>query len=192
MTLIAPTDDRFINDAQLQPAPTNAIPQTSIPMPRIVIVPGLEFDPARKYRYGVHSLIAAGLIFLSFILIELRDCNWAPGIDLDQLQALHISMMIFAFFLYLLSLFGVADFIFQFKMFFLVGVLVVYTFVGIMIWMTYEAAVNPCVAIGPPIDIPGGSNVFSRGDGVGIVVLILDIFATVLMVSAAGSFYKRY
>lgn len=191
MTLTAPTDDRFVNDAQPQLTPT-VNPQTSIPMPRIVIVPGLEFNPTRKYRYGVHALIAAGLIFLSFILIELRDCNWGPGIDLDQLQALHISMMVFAFVLYLLSLFGIADFIFQFKIFFLVGVLVIYAFVGIMIWMTYEAAVNPCVASGIPIDFSGASNVFSRGDGVGIVVLILDIFATILMVSAAGSFYKRY
>lgn len=142
----------------------------------------------------MHSLAAAGLIFLSFILVELRDCNGGPGIDLDKLQALHVSMMVFAFVLYLLSLFGIADFIFQFKMFFLVGVLVIYAFVGLMIWMTFEAAVNPCQkTMFAPVDLTtGNKNVFSRSDGVGIVVLFADIFATILMVSAAGSFYKRY
>lgn len=186
----APADERFVDETS-RPSPN---PQTAIPMPRIVIVPGLEFDPSRKYRYGVHALIASGLIFLAFILIETRYCNWGPGIDLDQLQALHISMMIFTFVLYLLSLFGIADFIFQFKLFFLVGVLIIYTFVGLMVWMTYEAAVSPCVAISSaiPISTSPPSNVFSQGDAVGIIVLILDIFATILMVSAAGSFYKRY
>jgi len=158
------------------------------------VVPGLEFDPTRKYRYGTHALASAILIFISFILIELRDCNWSPGIDLDKLQALHISLMIFAFVLYLLSLFGIADFVFKYKYFFLLGILLVYTFAGLMVWMTYEAAVNPCVkTFNAPIDFSfGNKNVFSRGDGVGIVVLLLDIFATILMLSAASNFYKRY
>lgn len=164
-------------------------------MPRFILVPGLEFDPSRKYRYGVHSLMAALLIFLSFLLVEFRDCNWGPGIDLDRLQALHISLMVFALALYLLSLFGIADFIFQFKIMFLFGVLLIYSFVCLMIWMTYEAAVNPCVQTTfAPIDLnfSQNNNVFSRGDGVGIVVLLLDIFGTLFMISAAGSFYKRY
>ena len=163
-------------------------------MPRIIIVPGLEFDPARKYRYGTHALFSALLIFISFILVELRDCNWGPGVDLDRLQALHISLMVFAFVLYLLSMFGIADFIFQYKFFFLFGALLVYTFSGLMIWMTYEAAVNPCVKSFnvAPVDLTFSSNVFSRADGVGIVVLLLDIFATLLMISAASNFYRRY
>lgn len=165
-------------------------------MPRLVIVPGLEFDPQRKSRYGMHALGAAILIFISFLLIELRDCNWSPGIDLDVLQALHISLMVFAFVLYLLSLFGIADFIFQYKIMFLVGIVTIYVFAGLMAWMTYEAATNPCVKTGNlPIDLSGfdpNKNVFSRGDGVGIVVLILDIMATVLTISAAIAFYKRY
>lgn len=136
--------------------------------------------------------MAALLIFISFLLVEFRDCNGGIGIDLDRLQALHISLMIFAFALYLLSLFGIADFIFQFKIIFFVGVLVIYFFVALMIWMTYEAAVNHCVATFIPVDLNPSSNVFSRGDGVGITVLLLDIFATLFMLSAAGSFYKRY
>lgn len=165
-------------------------------MPRIVLAPGLEFDPARKYRYGMHALGAAILIFVSFLLVEFRDCNWGPGIDLDRLQALHISLMVFVFILYLVSLFGIADFIFQYKLLFLFGVLIIYAFAGLMIWMTYEAAVNPCVkTFNFPVDLTPYSskkNVFSRGDGVGIVVLILDIFATLLTLSAAANFYKRY
>lgn len=139
-------------------------------------------------------MMAALLIFLGFILVEFRDCNGGPLIDLDRLQALHISLMVFALALYLLSLFGIADFIFQFKIMFFFGVLLIYTFVGLMIWMTYEAAVNPCVAsIGAiPVDFSAKGNVFARGDGVGITVLLLDIFATLLMFSAAASFYKRY
>lgn len=127
-------------------------------------------------------------------MVEFRNCNWAPGIDLDRLQGLHVALMIFALGLYVLSLFGIADFIFQFKVMFLVGVLLIYTFFGLMIWMTYEAAVNPCVQsqTAIPIDFFPSSNVFSRGDGVGIVVLLLDIFATLFMFSAAGNFYKRY
>lgn len=127
-------------------------------------------------------------------MVEFRDCNWAPGIDLDRLQGLHVALMVFAFGLYVLSLFGIADFIFQFKIMFIVGVLLIYTFVGLMIWMTYEAAVNPCVKTQTtvPIDLFPSSNVFSRGDGIGIVVLLLDIFATLFMFSAAGNFYKRY
>lgn len=162
---------------------------------RFVLYPGLEFDPARKYRYGLHALTAAGLIFLAFILIELRDCNGGPWIDLDKLQALHISMLIFTFVLYLLSLFGIADFIFQFKFIFFGGLLVIYAFIALMVWMTYEAAVNTCVkTFNFPVDftLDPNKNVFSNGDAVGIIVLFLDIFATVLMFSAAGSFYKRY
>jgi len=165
-------------------------------MHRIIIVPGLEFDPARKFRYGMHALGSAVLIFISFLLVELRDCNWGPGIDLERLQALHVSLMVFAFVLYLLSMFGIADYIFQYKFFFLFGVLLLYTFSALMIWMTYEAAVNPCVKTFDfaPIDTAGGSNknVFSRGDAVGIIVLLLDIFGTLLMISAASNFYKRY
>lgn len=164
-------------------------------MPKVVLAPGLEFDPARKYRYGVHSLAAAALIFISFVLVEMRNCNWSPGIDLDRLQALHVSLMIFAFVLYLLSLFGIADYIFQFKFLFLGGILTVYVFVALMFWMTYEAAVNPCVRTSSvPVDFSlfRNKNVFSRGDAVGILVFILDIFATVLMVSAACNFYKRH
>lgn len=105
-------------------------------------------------------------------------------------------MLVFAFVLYILSLFGIADFIFQYKFMFLFGVLLIYTFAGLMIWMTYEAAVNPCVKAFSfvPIDptIGANKNVFSRGDGVGIVVLLLDIFATIMMISAATNFYKRY
>lgn len=167
----------------------------SVPMSRVILAPGLEFDAARKHRYGMHALAAAILILISFILVEVRDCNGGPGIDLDRLQALHISMLVFAFVLYMLSLFGIADFIFQYKVFFLVGVLLVYIFAGFMIWMTYEAATNPCVKTFPqaPVDLSfSKKNVFSRGDIVGIIVLLLDIFATILMISAAMSFYKRY
>lgn len=168
--------------------------QTYIPMPRITLAPGLEFNPARKYRYGMHSAGAAFLIFIAFILIEIRDCDVGIGIDLDRLQALHISMLVIAFVIYILSLFGIADFIFQFRLFFLAGVLSIFTFVGLMLWMTYEAAVNPCVkTFNAPIDFSFGTkNVFARGDGVGITVLLLDIFATLLMISAAGNFYKRH
>lgn len=157
-------------------------------------MPGLEFDPARKYRYGSHALLSAALIFISLILVEMRDCNGGPLIDLDRLQALHVSLMVFAFVLYLLSLFGIADFIFQYKIFFLVGALAVYVVGGLMIWMSYEAATNPCVKtfLVAPIDVSWSGNVFARGDVVGIIVLILDIFATLLMFSAAGNFYKRY
>lgn len=164
-------------------------------MPKVILAPGLEFDPGRKYRYGVHSLAAAALIFISFVLVEMRNCNWGPGIDLDRLQALHVSLMIFAFVLYLLSLFGIADYIFQFKLLFLGGILTLYVFVGLMFWMTYEAAVNPCVrTYSIPVDFSvfPNKNVFSRGDAVGILIFILDILATILMVSAACNFYKRH
>lgn len=173
--------------------------ETTVEFPtyRIVLAPGLEFDPSRKYKYGVHSLISAGLILVSFILIELRNCNWGIGIDLDKLQALHVCLLVFAFVLYLLSLFGIADFIFKYKFVFLLGLLTIYTFVGLMIWMTYEAATNPCTASQGQFvagDFLAGyyGNVFARGDVVGIVVVLLDIFATLLMISAAGNFYKRY
>ena len=177
---------------QQQVAPEH---HSAIQMPRIILVPGLEFDPSRKYKYGTYSLASALLIFIAFLLVELRDCNWGPGIDLDKLQALHISLMVFALVLYLLSLFGIADYIFQYKFMFLFGVLLVYTFVGLMCWMTYEAAVNPCVKSTDfiPVDFAAfNQNVFGHGDGVGIIVLLLDIFATILMLSAAASFYKRY
>lgn len=104
--------------------------------------------------------------------------------------------MVFAFVLYLLSLFGVADYAFQFKLLFSVGVLLIYTVVGLMIWMSYEAVMTPCVkSIGViPGDLspPDGKNVFSRGDGVGITIFLLDVAATLFMVSAATSFTKRY
>lgn len=192
-TLIAPAD--FTDGAAQQPQQSAAgASHTAIHMPRFILVPGLEFDPTRKYRYGMHSLMAGILIFLSFLLVEFRNCNGGPGIDLNRLQALHISLLVFALALYLLSLFGIADFIFQFKIMFLFGVLLIYTFVALMIWMTYEAAVNPCVqSFGTiPVDFSFETNVFTRGDGVGIVVFLLDIFATLFMISAAGNFYKRY
>lgn len=192
--LQAPKGGEYFDPGQTPIVQTGA--HTSIPMSRLVIVPGLEFDPSRRYRYGMHSLIAGILVLISYLLVEFRDCNWGPGIDLDTLQALHISLMVFAFVLYLLSLFGIADFIFQYKILFLVGLLTVYAFFGLMIWMTYEAAVNPCVkTFSIPIDITpysANKNVFSRGDGVGIIVLLLDSFATLLIFSAATNFYKRY
>lgn len=157
---------------------------------------GLEFDPSRKFRYGSHSLLAAALTFAAFVLVEMRDCNAGPMIDLDRLQALHISLAVFAFVLYLLSLFGIADFIFKYKIFFLMGVLAVYVVAALMVWMCYEAAVNPCVKsfTNVPVDfsVSTNKNVFNRGDVVGIMVLLADIFATVMMFSAASNFYRRY
>lgn len=165
-------------------------------MPKFVLAPGLEFDPARKYRYGTHSLAAAVALFVSFVIVEIRDCNWGPGIDLDKLQALHISLMVFAFTLYLLSLFGIADFVFKYKFMFLLGAIMVYTIVGLLIWTTYEAATNPCKKTfnAIPIDITPNvnKNVFNSGDAYGIVVLLLDILATLFMFSAAANFWKRY
>lgn len=184
----------------LPTAPVDFVAQEAPPqaerveIPRIIIMPGLEFDPTRRYRYGTHALSAALLLFVSFVLIEMRDCNFGPGIDLDRLQALHIGMMIFAFVLYLMSLFGIADFIFQYKIFFFAGAIIVYAFAGLMVWTTYEAAVNPCVKTFNviPGDFSNYSNVFSRGDAIGIIVLLLDIFATLLIFSAASNFYRRY
>lgn len=163
-------------------------------MPKLVIVPGLEFDPARKYRYGTHALMAGLLLFLSFIIVEIRDCNAGFDIDLDKLQALHISLMVFALVLYLLSLFGIADFIFKWKFMFLAGALVLYAIVALMVWTTYEAAVNPCKKSfnNVPFSFNFNQNVFSLGDAYGIIVLICDIVATVFMFSAASNFWKRY
>lgn len=164
-------------------------------MPRIVIVPGLEFDARRRYKYGLHAAFAFILVLISFVMIELRNCNWAPGVDLDRLQALHVSMFVFAFVLYLLSLFGIADFIFQYKFFFFFGAIIVWGVAGLMVWMTYQAAISPCVQTfnTVPIDLSLYNNdVFSRGDPIGIIVLLLDIVATLLMISAAINFYKRY
>lgn len=171
-------------------------PQTAIPMPKIVLVPGLEFDPSRKYRYGMHALAAGVMLFISFVIVEIRDCNWGFGVDLDKLQGLHISLMIFALVLYLLSLFGIADYVFKYRVMFLIGVLLIYTIVALMIWMTYEAAVNPCKKSSTviPVDFTFGpnKNVFNTGDAYGIIVLLLDILATVFMFSAAANFWKRY
>lgn len=170
--------------------------QTVIPMPKIVLVPGLEFDPSRKYRYGMHALAAGVMLFISFIIVEIRDCNAGVGIDLDKLQGLHISLMIFALVLYLLSLFGIADYVFKYKFMFLIGVLLIYTIVALMIWLTYEAAVNPCKKSTNfiPVDfsISKNKNVFGSGDAYGIIVLLIDVLATVFMFSAAANFWKRY
>lgn len=150
----------------------------------------------RKYRYGLYAAAAGVMLFISVLMVELRNCNWSPGIDLDRLQGLHISMMVFAIVLYMLSLFSIADYLYQYKMIFLGTAITIWMFVGLMVWMVYEAATNPCVQTfnAAPIDLTpysANKNVFSRGDGVGIVTLMLDILATVLMFSAATSFWKR-
>lgn len=158
-------------------------------------MPGLEFDPTRRYRYGLHSLASAILIFIAFTFVELRNCKWSPGINLDTLQALHVVLMLAALTLYLLSLFGIADFMFKYKIAFYVGFIIIVGLVGLMLWTTYEAATNPCVASSTkiPIDISiGNKNVFLKNDAIGIFVLLLDIFATVFLISATFSFYKRY
>lgn len=161
----------------------------------MAIGPGLEFDPTRKYRYGLHSLAAAVLIFIAFIIIELRSCSGGPGIDLETLQSLHLIIMVSALILYLLSLFGIADYIFQCKIMFFTGLLIISVIIGLMAWSSYEAAVNPCVASinGIPVDFSSyEENVFSRNDLLGIVILMLNIFSTLFLISAAFSFYMRY
>lgn len=159
-------------------------------------MPGVDFDPTRRYRYGTHAAFAAILILVSFVLIEMRDCNWSPGINLDRLQTIHICLMVFTLVFFILSLCSLADLLFRQKILFFASVLVLYSFVLVMVWMTYEAATNPCVKTlaSVPIDIslPDGKNVFSKGDWLGIVVLLLDIAATLLMVSSASNFYRRY
>lgn len=134
-------------------------------------------------------------MFIAFTLVELRSCSGGPGINLDTLQSLHVILMLSALLLYLLSLFGIADYIFQFKMVFFAGLLMITLIVGLMVWSTYEAAVNPCVASisGIPVDFTSyDKNVFSKNDPIGIIVLLLDIFSTVFLISAAFSFYNRY
>lgn len=140
--------------------------------------------------------MATFFILIAFVLVELRDCNWGPGIDLNTLQRLHIALMIAAATLYVLSLFGIADFAFRYKWLFYFGFVCVLVVLGLMIWTTYEAAVNPCVRTynSIPIDVSFGKykNVFTRNDVIGIIVFFADLTATVLLARAAHSFFKRY
>lgn len=185
--------DGYINPEHPPAASCGLDGSRAYPEFRIVLMPGLEFDPTRKFRYGLHALLAAVILFISFIIIELRNCKGGPGIDLDTLQALQVILMLSALSLYLLSLFGIADFIFQYKVIFFGGLVMLAILVGLMVWTTYEAATNPCVPFkNIPISINIDKNVFSKNDSVGIIVFLLDIVGTFFFLSAAISFYKRY
>lgn len=161
---------------------------------RVILMPGLELDASRKFRYGLHALSSALLILIAFAFVELRNCEWSPGINLKTLQGLHIALLLAGLAIYLLSLFGAAEFSARYNWLRLSGLVVMLILVGLMIWTTYEAAVNPCVSTytNLPVDISFSpdKNVFTRNDVVGIIVLVLDIVATLLLISSTQAFYK--
>lgn len=99
--------------------------------------------------------------------------------------------------IYMLSLFGVAQLAISrgYKWLYWISFGVLLIMCGLMIWTDVEATVNPCIRSFRvvPIDLDSiyrNANVFNRNDVVGIIVLGLDIVATLFLLSSAHNFFQ--
>lgn len=169
-----------------------------------LIIQAVEFDHKHRNWYGYMAFGAFILVLINYIMIENRACKFSianGGNDFDLIQGFHMTALIVAIIVFILSYFNFAVVIYEFKLLFYTSALLIFVCVGILIYNVVAITYSPCVTLtnegflstidATPIITGKESTVFSATDGIGITVFFFDIVAAVLLFLAGRSFYKR-
>lgn len=173
-----------------------------------LVIQPIEFDSRHRNMYGYLALAAFILVLINYIMIKERTCqisivNGAGYYDL--LQSFHLTTLIVAIIIFILSYFNFAMVIYEFKLIFYTTAALIFVCAGLLIYNAVAIVSAPCVTLNSPfvgngllsvLDVSaigpnGATNVFSAGDGVGITVFFFDIIAAVLLFFTGRRFYIK-
>lgn len=170
-----------------------------------IIIQPIEFDYKHRNVYGYLTLAAALLVLINYLLIKERTCqlSFAGNVqNFDLIQGFHMTTLIVAIIIFVLSYFNFAVVIYEFRMLFLATAALIIICAVMLIYNAAAITSAPCVPISSPMAGPflsaidssfltGSTDIFAAKDGTGITVFVFDLIAAVLMFIAGRSFYKR-
>lgn len=110
------------------------------------------------------------------------------------MQLFHYIAIITGIVIFVLSFFDFAGVLYDIKLLFVAAVLGVFASGAMMLYATYVAFHMSCKSAfaGVADTISGATNVIQAQDEVGITIMVLDLIAALLLISAAISFSRTY
>lgn len=156
--------------------------------------------------YGYLSLAAFILVLINYIMIKERTCqiSLANGYqNFDLIQSFHMTTLMVAIIVFILSYFNFALVIYDFKLLFYASAALIFVCSAFLIYSAIAIVSSPCVSsdfafannflllFDSSLFNPDATNIFSAGDGIGITVFFFDLAAAVLMFFAGRRFYQR-
>lgn len=104
--------------------------------------------------------------------------------------------MIVGLVIFVLSFFDFAGILYDIKLLFVAAVLGIFACGGMMLYATYVAFHMSCKSafnsVFDTANLGGAKNVIEANDEVGISIMVLDLIAALLLISAAISFSRTY
>lgn len=155
--------------------------------------------------YGYLALGAFVLLLINYLMIKERSCQFSlvNGFqNYDLIQSFHLTALIVAIIVFVLSYFNFAMVISDLKLLFYTSAGLIFICSGMLIYNAIAITTAPCVSISTQFGgliqilgaaplIEGQTNIFSARDGVGITVFFFDIVAAGLLFFAGRKFYQR-
>lgn len=152
------------------------------------------------------SLAVFVLVLINYIMIKERNCqiSLANGYqNFDLIQSFHMTTLMVAMIVFILSYFNFALVIYDFKLLFYASAALIFACAGFSIYNAIAIVSKPCVSTSytfanqffllfdTSLFDPNATNIFSAGDGVGITVFFFDIIAAGLMFFVGRRFYQK-
>ena len=158
--------------------------------------------PSHCNSYGFSGGFAAICAGIAWYLVQEKTCKinianiFSDQFNADNLQMFHYIAIIVGAILFVLSFFDFAGVLYEVRLLFLFAILAILASGGAMLYATYVAFHVSCKsAFGSIIDtasLSGAKNVIEAQDEVGISIMVLDLIAALLLISAAISFSRTY
>lgn len=118
------------------------------------------------------------------------------NLDADHLQLFHYIAIIVGIVLFVLSFFDFAGILYDIKLLFVAAVIGIFSTGVMMLYATYVAFNMSCKSafnsVFDTASLSGAKNVIQANDEVGISIMVLDLIAALLLISAAISFSRTY
>ena len=135
------------------------------------------------------------LPIVSFANAASTQSKWL-GTDADHLQMFHYIAIIVGVVIFVLSFFDFAGILYDVKLLFVTAVLAIFAAGAMMVYATYIAFNMSCKSafnsVFDTASLTGQKNVIEANDEVGISIVVLDLVAALLLISAAISFSRTY
>jgi hypothetical protein len=156
--------------------------------------------PSHCNSYGFSGGFAAVCAAIAWYLVQDRSCKinianmFSDQFNSDNLQMFHYVAIIVGAILFVLSFFDFASVLYEVRLLFLFAILGILASGGAMLYATYVAFHVSCKsAFNNILDtVSGDKNVIEAQDEVGISIMVLDLIAALLLISAAISFSRTY
>lgn len=177
------------------------------PQQQYLVIQPVEFDYRHRNMYGYLALATFLLVLINFIMIKERACqiSLANGYqNYDLIQGFHLTTLIVAIVVFILSYFNFALVIADFKLLFYSSAAIIFACSGLLIYNAVVIVSAPCVSsnfntanqfiklFDSSLFNPDTKNIFTANDGIGITVFLFDILGACLMFLAGRRFYQKY